>query len=412
VRRRLKAPALVVALCAVATILALATLGAGANDSVGTVHAIGATRVIGYYPSWATYERNYQVSDIPADQLTHINVAFANVADGKCIVGDSYADTDKAFVGDSWDAGVLRGNFHQLEILRAAHPKLRTLISIGGWTWSANFSQAAATPESRRALSASCVDFMTTYGFDGIDIDWEYPVSGGLQSGSPQDRTNYTLLLREFRTQLDVAAVGNRHYLLTVAAPAGPQNIANLQVDEVGATVDWINLMTYDYHGGWDTTTGHNAPMARGVGDRSPRGFSVKETVNAYLKGGVPAAKLVLGIPFYGRGWQEVSATRAGLYQQGRTASIGTWEPEPGMFDYTDIAVTYLPKMKRTWDPVAQVPTLYDPVRRLFITYDDPTSIAIKAEYVKAMGLGGAMIWELSGDRDRVLLDILDASLS
>ena len=372
---------------------------------------VGSKKVIGYYPGWATYARNYQVSDIPGNKVSHLNYAFANIAGGKCVLGDSYADTDKAFAGDTWDTGVLRGNFNQLIKLRNANPALKTLISIGGWTWSANFSAAAASDASRQAFASSCVDFMKQYKFDGIDIDWEYPVSGGLQSGAPEDKQNFTLLLKELRVQMNAKeATDNRDYFLTIAAPAGPSVISNLEVKAVGDTLDWINLMTYDYHGGWDPMTGHNAPMVQGARDPGPKGFAIKDTVNSYLTAGVPASKLVLGVPFYGRGWQQVAETNGGLFQSGTGAGVGTWEN--GVFDYTDIKANYLPTMQRYWDSEAQVPYLYDRARGLFISYDDPQSMKIKADYINAMGLGGAMIWELSGDRNAELLDALNTTLN
>lgn len=345
-----------------------------------------------------------------AGKLTHINYAFANIANGRCVLGDSYADTDKAFAGDSWDQGALRGNFNQLIKLKASNPRLKTMISIGGWTWSQNFTTAAATDQSRKAFVSSCVSFMKQYKFDGIDIDWEYPVSGGLHGGTAADKENYTALLQEFRAELDTQGVadGGRHYNLSIAAPAGPSIIPNLEVSKIASPLDWMNLMSYDYHGGWDPITGHNAPMNVGTKDTA-KGFSITDTVNAYVTGGFPAAKLVLGVPFYGRGWEGVGSTQSGLYQQGVSASVGTWEK--GVFDYTDIRANYLPTMSRYWDEQAQVPYLYDSTRKLWITYDDPQSMKIKADYITSTGLGGVMAWEMSGDRDQELLDTLLANL-
>ena len=139
------------------------------------------------------------------------------------------------------------------------------------------------------------------------------------------------------------------------------------------------------------------------------QGFSISDSVDAYLNAGFPAQKLVLGLPLYGRGWENVSATANGLYQSGVNASVGTWEK--GVFDYTDIKNNYLPTMTRYWDAEAQVPYLYDPARKLWISYDDPQSIKIKVDYIKAKGLGGAMLWELSGDRDEELIDVIGANL-
>jgi chitinase len=369
----------------------------------------GAQKIIAYYPAWATYARNYQVADIPEQKITHINYAFANVQNGKCVLGDSYADIDKAFAGDSWDQGALRGNFNQLEKLKVANPKLRTMISLGGWTWSQNFPTAAATEQSRTEFVSSCVKFMKQYGFDGIDVDWEYPVSGGLFQGTAADKENYTQLLEKFRTVLNTEEIKDgQDYYLSIAAPAGPTIISNLEVGKLGGILDWMNLMSYDFHGSWDPITGHNAPMSVGPKDTASA-FSITDAVNTYLNGGFPANKLVLGVAFYGRGWDNVASTAGGLYQSGAGASVGTWEK--GVFDYTDIRNNYLPTMQRYWDADAQVPYLYDAVRKLWISYDDPQSIKIKADFIKAKGLGGAMVWEITGDRDEELLDTLVANL-
>ena len=369
----------------------------------------GSKKLIAYYPAWATYARSFQVSDIPGQKLTHINYAFANIQQGRCVLGDSYADIDKAFAGDTWDQGALRGNFGQLRKLKAANPSLKTMISIGGWTWSENFAAAAATDASRKAFASSCVTFMKQYGFDGIDIDWEYPVSGGLNAGTPADKQNYTALLREFRTELNAEeAKDSRTYSLSIAAPAGPSIIPNLESAKIGGVLDWMNLMSYDFHGSWDSITGHNAPMTVGPKDTAA-GFSITDAVDSYLKTGFPAAKLVLGVPFYGRGWENVGPNASGLYQSGTAASVGTWEK--GVFDYSDIKSNYLPSMTRSWDASAQVPYLYDPARRLWISYDDAQSMKIKADYIKAKGLGGAMIWEITGDRSQELLDTLVSNL-
>ena len=392
-----------------ATTTAMPSPTATSSSTTQVARYAGSKKIIAYYPAWATYARNYQVADIPGSKVTTINYAFANIQNGRCVLGDSYADIDKAFAGDSWDQGSLRGNFNQLNKLKAANPGLKTMISIGGWTWSANFSAAAATDVSRKAFATSCVSFMKQYGFDGVDVDWEYPVSGGLQTGSTADKQNYTALLKEFRSQLDaLGRVDAKHYDLSIAAPAGPTVIPNLEIANLGATVDWMNLMSYDFHGSWDPITGHNAPMIVGSKDKAAK-FSITDAVNSYLSEGFPASKLVLGVPFYGRGLQNVGSTAGGLYQPGTAATVGTWEN--GAFDYSDIRANYLPKMTRYWDSEAQVPYLYDPVSRLWISYDDTQSIKVKADFIKAKGLGGAMIWEISGDRTYELLDTLVTNL-
>ncbi len=369
----------------------------------------GPSKIVGYYTAWATYGRNYQVADIQAQKFTHMNYAFANIADGKCVLGDSYADTDKAFAGDTWDEGAKRGNFNQLNKLKEKFPNLRTEISVGGWTWSANFSKASETDASRKAFASSCVTFMKQYGFDGIDIDWEYPVSGGLQPGVASDKENYTLLMQELRKQLDAqGAADNRTYDLSIAAPAGPTTLRNLEISNLAKHIDWMNLMAYDFHGGWDAATGHNAALFTDTGD-TMADYNVGAAVDSYLAAGMPAKKIVVGLALYGRGWQGVGSTNNGLHQAGVSAGVGTWEK--GVFDYDDLVTNYLPTMTRYWDNNAKVPYLYDPARGLFISYDDAQSIKLKVDYVKSKNLGGVMVWETSGDRKGELLDVIVKNL-
>ena len=360
-------------------------------------------RVIGYFTSWGIYGRDFHVSDIPVDKITHINYAFANISnDLVCVLGDPYADIDKFYPGDSSDEGALRGNFHQLQILKENNPHIRTLISIGGWTWSGKFSDAAITEQSRQKFANSCVEFITNYHFDGVDIDWEYPVGGGMSGGRPEDTVNYTLLLKELREQLDSqGVVDGRHYLLTIASPAGEANYQNIELDKIHAYLDWINIMTYDFHGGWDPVTNFNAPLyphpSDPYGEYMQTRFNADYAVNGYLASGVPSGKIVMGMPFYGRGWSGVPNLNNGLFQQAGGVPQGTWES--GMFDYWDLKENYLANgYTRHWSEESKVPWLYSPQTGIMISYDDPQSLGIKAEYVKDNQLGGVMFWEFSGD--------------
>ncbi|MEZ4731055.1 MAG: glycoside hydrolase family 9 protein [Caldilineaceae bacterium] len=359
----------------------------------------GAKRIIGYYTAWSIYDRQYFVTEIPADKLTHINYAFANVtSDGRCILGDEWADVQYPYPGDIGGEPFL-GNFKQLNRLKQQHPHLKTLLSVGGWTWSGNFSNAALTAASRQQFAQSCVQVMKQYGFDGLDIDWEYPVSGGLTTGRPEDKQNYTLLLAELRSQLDAqGALDGRSYLLTIAAPAGPSNISNLELPQIAQHLDWLNLMTYDFHGDWDNHTGFNAPLYPAPGDPFTQGDLLNgyAVVQAYRNTGIPSDKLVLGAPFYGRGWSGVANTNNGLYQATTGVPPGTWEP--GFFDYYDLKARFLPTYPRHWSDAALVPWLYNPATGIMISYDDPESLGHKADYVHINNLSGVMFWELSGD--------------
>jgi chitinase len=371
-------------------------------------------RVVGYFSSWGIYDRNFLVTDIAADKLTHINYAFFLIAkDGTCMLGDEEADTQFSYPGDT-DDEALRGNFKQLNLLKESHPGLQTLMSIGGWSGSALFSDVALTDESRQKFVASCVAMMTQYGFNGIDIDWEYPTGGGDDGNAarPEDKQNFTLLLAEFRKQLEAqGSADKQHYLLTIAAPAGVEQYQHIELDKIVTSLDWINVMTYDFSGDWSEKTGFNAPLF--ADPKSPDLASNNDDtiIQGYLAAGIPADKLVLGVPFYGRGWAGVDKTNDGLYQA--YASIPDGTTEAGSFEYFDLAENYVGKFQRFWNDVAQVPWLYDAKTGTMISYDDPESMALKANYVKDQKLGGVMIWELaSEDRSHSLLNAVYDTLN
>ena len=254
--------------------------------------------MVAYYAEWAVYDRDYHVWDIPADKITHINYAFADATlNGGCEIYDSWAAIDKD-----------GGNYNLLQDLKVSHPHLKTLISLGGWSLSGEFSDIALTQDRRETFVSDCVDFMIAYGFDGIDVDWEYPGGGGLsQNYRAEDKENFTLLLQEFRDQLD--ALGQGH-LLTIAGPGGDDKIANMEVAEVVDILDWVNVMSYDFHGGWESTTGFNAALY--PSSTSPFAKEAKHNVDGsiqeWLSSGVDPEKIVVGAPLYGRGWSEWAA--------------------------------------------------------------------------------------------------------
>ena len=369
------------------------------------------SRIVGYYTSWSVYARKFEVSQIRAAKLTHINYAFANISPkGECVLGDPWADVQKAYPGDR-TTDLVKGNFGQLARLKRKHPHLKTLISIGGWTWSGRFSDVALTPKSRQHFAGSCVAFMKRYGFDGIDIDWEYPVSGGKAGNRsrPEDKQNLTHLLAELRQQLDTQGKQDRrHYLLTIAAPASPEKSVNLEVAGLAKHLDWINVMAYDYNGSWSERTGFNAPLHSSSNDNQ---LNCATTVQTYLKAGLPRDKLVVGVPFYGRSWKGVTPEQHGLHQPHQGAAKGSWEP--GSIDYKDLQKNYVGLYTRHWHADAKVPWLYDNTSKTMVSYDDVDSISDKARFVAKQRLGGIMIWELSQDTadKQSLLNVISDTL-
>lgn len=382
------------------------------NDSIENVKSSteidkSFKRKVAYFTSWSAYERGVNVSDIEPSLITHINFAFANLQnDGKIIVGDSWIDVEKPFEGDTWEGNNdSRGHFNQLRKLKSKYPHIKILISVGGWTWSGNFSSVSASEEKRKVFADSAAEFVSKYGFDGVDIDWEFPVEGGNNiEHRKEDKQNYTKLLQQTRKALDEQGKkDNKTYLLTIAGGPNVSFAQNTELKEMMKYLDFINIMTYDYHGAWENTTGHNSPLYEG--DKKD-GLSVSKTIEAYLKAGVKAEDINLGLAFYGRGWTNVSNQNNGLNQSGTPASSkgygqGTWEASA--FDYWDLQQNYINKngYKRYFDSKSKVPYLFN--GSVFISYDDEDSIKEKLDYVSKNNIGGIMFWEFSGDKNKTL---------
>jgi chitinase len=372
-------------------------------------------RVIGYLASWRVGPEGVKIADLPADRLTHIFYAFGEVsASGRAALRNPCRDAGECLPDSSTAGRNPGGTFAEMIALKERHPHLRVLISLGGWTGSKYFSDAAATTEGRVALVASTLDlfFRRWPGlFDGVDVDWEFPVEGGLPENSyrPQDRQNYTYLLEEFRRQLNLLGRQNgRRYELTIAASAGLAKLEHLELDRLPAILDWINVMTYDYHAG-GSLAHFNSPLRATTADPSP-GRNIEATMRAFVQAGVPRSQLVVGVPFYGRALGEVAPVNHGLFQSGSAPAAGEWGGEG--IDYR-VLTSKRPTeagFQEFWHEEAQVPWLYDPRTGIWISYDDPRSIRKKAAYVREERFGGIMFWELSGD-DGTLLDAIHSGL-
>lgn len=396
-----------------------------------------------YFTQWGIYGRNYPVKNIDtsgsAAKLNIIHYAFNNVIDNRCSVGisaagagDAWADYQKSFdaatsvdgVGDTWDQP-LKGNWNQLRKLKAKHPHLKVLIALGGWTWSDGF-YSAAQPANRAAFVASCIDAYIrgnlpvdagtgTGGagaaagvFDGIDVDWEYP---GLCGNNPScgasaaDKANLTGLLAEFRKQLDAVRPG---LLLTAAVAAGEDKIQHYDIPGISVSLDFINIMTYDFFGAWESAgpTAFHSPLYPWSGmPASLSHYTSDDAVRLWRYGGAPASKLLLGIGFYGRGWTGVAKANDGLNQPASGPAPGTYEA--GVDDYQKLSALGYPAF--TSDE-AGTAWIFD--GSTFWSFDTPATVAKKMSYVKANGLGGSFAWSLDGDAsDGALLSAMKSGL-
>jgi GH18 family chitinase len=247
---------------------------------------------------------------------------------------------------------------------------------------------------------------MKTYGFDGIDLDWEYPVSGGLETNvyRPQDKQNYVLLVKEIRRQLDAleAADGvDKHYLLTIASPAGDDKIKNYDLDAMEPYLDFFDLMAYDFHGGWEPNkTGHNAALY-GTSDSTNANYYTDFAVDLYIKSGVDPSKIVLGTPMYGRSWGNVEAGNDhGLNNAASGIGIETYRTGEGVVAYWQIQnlLDTDPNYQVYWDDQAKASYIYNAATKTFITYESLQALQLRLDYIKDLGLGGIMFWEFDDD--------------
>lgn len=336
--------------------------------------------IVGYVAGW----KELDPKKIPAEKLTHINYAFANVADGIVTNMEGRAVRDST-------------NFQKLQELKKRNPILKILVSIGGWTHSKGFSDAVLTEESRKKLTASGIDFLLQYKLDGLDFDWEYPaLQGDNNVVRPEDKDNFVAMLKSFREALDsVGSLNNTHYLSTIAS-GGFRNY--LEVNNLGEAqeyLDFINIMAYDFYTAGDAITGHHANLF----PNGAKGRSAQTTVEEHLEFGVPAEKLVLGVPFYGRMWKGVDPTDNGLFKNGKF--------EMGLPYHQVFALSRNSAYSRFWDSKASAPYLFSLLDSAWVTFEDPESLALKMEFVKKKGLAGAMFWEMSEDNTGTLLDAL-----
>jgi chitinase len=342
--------------------------------------------IIAYVAGW----REWASAHIDAEKLTHINYAFADIKDGKL---NSYLDNDEY-------------NFAMLDSLRLRNPGLKILVSVGGWSRSTYFSDAAFTEESRAIFSESALEFIKRYNLDGIDLDWEYPGNPGAGNVfRAADRENFTLLLQELRVRLDRQTVldgrEENPYLLTIATGASQGFLQNTEMHKAQQYLDYVLLMTYDYHTGGSPVAGHHANLFRSQNPHYTRG-SADQSVQWFIDAGIPSEKLVLGVAFYGRYWTNARPVDNGLYQFAPGSDRGA-----AGFDRLKEEFINKNGFTRYWDAEAKAPWLWNPDTGTFWSYDDEESIQHKTNYIKARGLGGAMFWEYSQNLNGELLDVL-----
>jgi len=327
---------------------------------------------------------------VSADKLDVINYAFARL--------DPKGDV-------LFPSPVAAQSLATLTGLRKVNPNLKVVVSIGGWG-ADYFSDVALAEATRQRMADSVAAFIEKYDVDGVDLDWEYPTLPGPGiSHRPEDKRNFSLMLEALRARLDTLGAEHkgRHYLLTIAA-ADSEFVAGIELKRVSHSLDWFNLMTYDFHNSLTPTTGHHAGLH--LSDIAPADDRAGDkAVAQFLSAGVPAKKLNLGVAFYGRAFAGADPAHDGL-QQKYTKFVGapSWD---------ELVASYIDKngYVRHWDAKAQAPYLWNAKTHTFVSYEDPESLRAKTAFVKAKGLGGVMYWEHSLDSHEQLLDVLDQGL-
>jgi chitinase len=326
-------------------------------------------------------------SSIDAKGLSHINYAFVDVKDNRAWLHNEKTDTV---------------NFRKLNELKSINPDLKIIISIGGWTWSKNFSDAVLTDTSTQNFAQSAVDIVSRYDLDGVDIDWEYPgMIGDSNVYRPEDRTGYTNLFKNLREKLD--ALGkqtNKKYFVTTAIGGSLEFLQHTQLEVAQQYLDYINLMAYDFNEGYDNMAGHHTNLFSP--SNMPYISSADVAVQNLKKIGVKLSKVVMGMGFYGKGEIVKSSENNGLYQ------IPVKDVRGGGYTYLKDSVVNQKGFVRYWDDASKAPYLFNAEKKIFITYDDEESIKAKCDYIKKHKLAGAMFWEYSSDKKLYLLKVLN----
>jgi len=337
--------------------------------------------IIGYVGGF----RGVVVSEsIDVKRLSHINYAFVDIKDNRAWLHNEATDTI---------------NFRKLVALKKQNPDLKILISVGGWTWSKNFSDAVLTDTATYYFAKSAVDIVTQYELDGVDIDWEYPgMIGDSNVYRQEDKEHYTNLFKQLRWQLDsIGKITNKKYLVTTAVGGSMAYIQHTEMDKVQLYTDYINIMSYDYDG--DSVSSHHTNLYTSSGyDHFP---STHKSVQNFIQAGVPAHKIVMGVAFYGKGRQLDSSVSAGLYTKFTKRIRG------GGYSYLKDSLVNQNGYTRYWDKKAKAPYLYNDEKKIFITYDDEKSIKQKCKYIKKYKLAGVMFWEYSSDLKGYLLNVI-----
>ncbi len=339
--------------------------------------------VIGYLPSWI----NWEIDDIDANKLTDIKFSFLEIENG--VVRSGKNSSKYTF----------EENLIKLQCLKLSNPNLKLIISVGGWGID-GFSDASYSEKNRYEFAKSIIEFLEKYNFDGVDIDWEFPVHGGWGAikSRPEDKENLVLLIEEIRNQLnELEQQNNKYYSLSLAVGVGPWVTEGIDFKAMEFNVDYFGVMSYNLSGTWSSKTESHVALYKGQSD-----WSTNDAIEKILKTGIDPKKLVLGVAFYGRLQGEVKGgTRNGLYQKFQ----GNGGKNSATYKYIKDNYLVNKDYKVFFDKKTKSTHIYNKKESLFVSYHDPKSIKEFARYVKNNKLAGVLIWEITqDDNDKTLL--------
>nr|WP_015141786.1 glycosyl hydrolase family 18 protein [Clostridium perfringens]AFV15073.1 chitodextrinase [Clostridium perfringens] len=399
-------------------------------------------KLVGYFPEWAyssEAQGYFNVTDLQWDSLTHIQYSFAMVdpstnkitlSNKHAAIEEDFSEFDLNYNGKKIELDPslpYKGHFNVLQTMKKNYPDVSLLISVGGWTGTRCFYTMIDTDNRINTFADSCVDFIRKYGFDGVDIDFEYPSSTS-QSGNPDDfdlseprRTKlnerYNILIKTLREKIDMASKEDgKEYLLTAAVTASPWVLGGISDNTYAKYLDFLSIMSYDYHGGWNEYVEHLAGIYPNKEDRETvtqiMPTLCMDWAYRYYRGVLPAEKILMGIPYYTRGWENVQGGINGLHGSSKTPASGKYNIlgddlnndgvlEPAGANPLWHVLNLMeqdPNLKVYWDEISKVPYVWQNDKKVFVSFENEKSIDARLEYIQNKNLGGALIWVMNGD--------------